>query len=137
MKSSDGILRDTALTASREQVRELASMHGKLLAATDPEMTSAVEAALTALEHPLLARARAASRCHREMPLLLPLADGKTLEGVMDLAFLEDRAWTVLDFKTDAELSANQTRYQRQVGWYAYALSKLTGMPAAGVLLRL
>ena len=70
------------------------------------------------------------------MPLLLPLADGTTLEGVMDLAFLEDGVWTVLDFKTNAELSSSQSRYERQVQWYAYALSKLTGLPARGILLR-
>src|SRR5262249_26879367 len=110
-----GILRDTPLTANREQIGELAAMHGKLLAATKEEITSATDAALAALSHPLLDRARSAARCHRETPVLLPLPDGKTMEGVMDLAFLAEDAWTVLDFKTDAELSANQTRYQRQV----------------------
>jgi ATP-dependent exoDNAse (exonuclease V) beta subunit len=70
------------------------------------------------------------------MPILLPLPGGRTLEGVMDLAFLEAGAWTVLDFKTDAELSFSQSRYERQVQWYAYALAKLTGLPASGVLLR-
>jgi ATP-dependent exoDNAse (exonuclease V) beta subunit len=54
----------------------------------------------------------------------------------MDLAFLEGDIWTVLDFKTDAELAFSQNRYERQVQWYAYALSKLTGLPARGILLR-
>ena len=35
----------------------------------------------------------------------------------------------MVDFKTDAELSANHARYQRQAQWYAYALSRLTGLP--------
>jgi len=131
-----GILRDTDLAAAREQVEDLARMHGKLLGASGEEMESVVAAVLAALEHPLLARARAASRCHREAPLQLPLSDGRRLEGVMDLAFLEGDTWTVLDFKTDAELASSQNRYERQVQWYAYALSKLTGLPTRGVLLR-
>jgi ATP-dependent helicase/nuclease subunit A len=131
-----GILRDTDLAAAREQVDELASMHGKLLGATQQEIASAADAVLAVLSHPLLARARTAQQCHREMPVLLPLADGKTLEGVMDLAFLENGEWTVLDFKTDAEISTSQSRYERQVQWYAHALSRLTGLAARGVLLR-
>jgi ATP-dependent exoDNAse (exonuclease V) beta subunit len=131
-----GILRDTDLSADREQIEGLAGVHGKLLAATDEEIGSVVDAVLATLNHPLLARARAAGRCHREMPILLPLPGGRTLEGVMDLAFLEAGAWTVLDFKTDAELSFSQSRYERQVQWYAYALATLTGLPASGVLLR-
>jgi ATP-dependent exoDNAse (exonuclease V) beta subunit len=131
-----GILRDTDLSAAREQVEGLAGMHGKLLGATEAEIASVVDAALAALRHPLLAQARASTRCHREMPILLPLADGRTLEGVMDLAFLANGEWTVLDFKTDSEISSSQSRYDRQVQWYAHALSKLTGLPARGILLR-
>jgi ATP-dependent exoDNAse (exonuclease V) beta subunit len=95
-----------------------------------------VDAAVGALSHSLLGRARTAARCHREIPVLLPLAGGQTLEGVIDLAFLENGAWTVVDFKSDAELSASLVRYQRQAQWYAYALNRLTGFPATAVLLR-
>jgi len=35
-----------------------------------------------------------------------------------------------------AELASSQNRYERQVQWYAYALWKLTGLPARGILLR-
>jgi ATP-dependent helicase/nuclease subunit A len=130
-----GILRDSELTASREQVHDLAQMHGKLLDASGAEIEAAVDAVVATLQHPLLRRAAAAERCHRELPLLLPLGDGRTLEGVVDLAFLENGEWTVVDFKTDSELSANKARYERQVQWYVHALSKLTGLPAKGVIL--
>src|SRR5439155_621157 len=53
-----GILRDTDLAARREQVEELARMHGTLLAATGPEIAAAAETALAVLGHPLLGRAR-------------------------------------------------------------------------------
>ena len=54
----------------------------------------------------------------------------------MDLAFLENGEWTVVDFKTDSQLSASKARYERQVQWYVHALSRLTGQPAKGVLLQ-
>jgi ATP-dependent exoDNAse (exonuclease V) beta subunit len=131
-----GILRDAELNAGREQVHDLAQMHGKLLDASVAEIEAAVDAVTATLQHPLLRRAAAADRCHRELPLLLPLGDGRTLEGIVDLAFQENEEWTVVDFKTDAELSANKARYERQVQWYVYALSKLTGLRAKGTLLQ-
>jgi ATP-dependent helicase/nuclease subunit A len=130
------ILRDTDLVAGREQIQKLAAMHGKLLDADNAEVDAAVDAVLAALQHPLLQRARAAKRCHRELPVLLPLPDGKTLEGVIDLAFLENDQWNVVDFKTDAELAASKARYERQVQWYVHALFTLTGQPAKGILLQ-
>ena len=115
---------------------KLAGMHGKLIAATEAEIASAAEAAMAALGHPLLARARASARRHREIPVLLPLDGGRTLEGVIDLAFVEDGAWTVVDFKSDVEMAGSQGKYERQAQWYGYALSRLTGMPTTAVLLR-
>ena len=92
------------------------------------------------LSHELLARARAAAArgmCRRETPLTLSLADGTLVEGVVDLAFEEDGAWTVIDYKTDRELAAaGEDRYRRQVALYASAVAQATGQPAAGVLVR-
>jgi ATP-dependent exoDNAse (exonuclease V) beta subunit len=130
------ILRDADLGAGREQVESLAALHGKLLAAIEEEKAAAVDAVVAVLAHPLLARARAARRELRESPVSLPIDGGRTLEGVMDLAFLDENGWTVVDFKTDAEPGASQKRYERQTQWYAEALSRLTGLPAKGVLLR-
>jgi ATP-dependent exoDNAse (exonuclease V) beta subunit len=130
------VLRDIDLAAGRDHAERLAEMHGKLLDASEAEVASAVDAAVGALSHPLLGRARAAARCHREIPVLLPLSQGRTLEGVIDLAFLENGAWIVVDFKSDAELSASLSGYERQAQWYAYALTRLTGLPATAVLLR-
>jgi ATP-dependent exoDNAse (exonuclease V) beta subunit len=60
------------------------------------------------------------------------------VEGVVDLAFEENGAWTVIDYKTDLELAAaGEDRYRRQVAVYAAAVAKATGKPAAGVLIRI
>ena len=57
------------------------------------------------------------------------------IEGTIDMTFLEDGTWTVVDFKTDADLDAEIEKYSRQVGWYVYAMRAMTGDEARGVLL--
>ena len=65
--------------------------------------------------------------------------DGSLVEGVVDLAFLEDPTdfggWTVLDFKTDREFTTASNRYEVQVGAYSNAVSAATGMPSRAILL--
>jgi len=129
------VLREADLGGSREGVASLAGIQGRLLGSPQPEVDAAVEAVWAALGHPLLARARAAARCHRELPLLYRFADGRLLDAVLDLAFLDNGVWTVVDFKTDAELQAGRDHYERQVQWYLFALSRITGLPAEGRLL--
>ena len=60
---------------------------------------------------------------------------GGLLDAVIDLAFLEDTTWTIVDFKTDAEDVQRARKYCRQVGWYIHGLEKATGAPARGYLL--
>jgi ATP-dependent helicase/nuclease subunit A len=99
------------------------------------EAAAATEAVESALAHPVFARARKAARCHREYPVTLHLEDGRMLEGVVDLAFVDDGAWVVVDFKTDADAGERSAQYQRQLRWYAFALTRLTGMESRAVLL--
>jgi ATP-dependent exoDNAse (exonuclease V) beta subunit len=128
------ILRDLDLQGAPDQIAALARVHARLLNAPGEEVHAAAEAVEAAWAHPLLARARAAQRCHRELPIHLRLEDGRLLEGVIDLAFVEQDRWIVVDFKSD---TGDAARYQRQLQWYLYALSKLTGRNAAGHLLRI
>jgi ATP-dependent exoDNAse (exonuclease V) beta subunit len=128
------ILRDLDLGGGPAQIAALARVHARLLNAPAEEADAAAAAVEAAWAHPLLARARAAPRCHRELPIHLRLEDGRLLEGVIDLAFLERDRWVVVDFKSD---SGSAARYERQLQWYLYALSKLTGREAAGHLLRI
>jgi ATP-dependent exoDNAse (exonuclease V) beta subunit len=58
------------------------------------------------------------------------------LEGVIDLAFVENDEWQVVDFKTDEDLQSNKRAYERQLRWYIHALSKITGLPGQGALLK-
>ena len=90
-----------------------------------------------ALAHPLLARARAANRCHREYPLVLRLDDRRVVEGILDLAFVENDQWVIVDFKTDADVLERRAQYERQLRWYGFALAQLTKMPGRGWLLEI
>jgi ATP-dependent exoDNAse (exonuclease V) beta subunit len=128
------LLRDVPLDGAREPAERLARVHARLLGATEEEVEAAVDAVMAALAHPVMSRARAAARVHREYAVLLP-HEGRMLEAVIDLAFVENGAWTVVDFKTDADFPARQAHYRVQVLWYAYALARISGMPVAGVLL--
>lgn len=128
-------IRDVELSATPEIVERTVAMEARVLGASPAETLAATEAVNAALAHPILVRARAASRYHREYPLSLPLPRNGLLEGVIDLAFVERNEWIIVDFKTDADMSIGRAAYERQLQWYAYALRELTGMPASGVLL--
>jgi ATP-dependent exoDNAse (exonuclease V) beta subunit len=128
-------LRDVDLTGSRQAIEQTVSLHARVLGATGEEVAAAQSAIEAALAHPLLAQAQASKRCHREYPVTLDLGDSRVMEGVIDLAFVENDSWVVVDFKTDASLEDTRIRYERQLQWYAHALAIVTGLPARAVLL--
>jgi ATP-dependent exoDNAse (exonuclease V) beta subunit len=92
-----------------------------------------------ALAHPLLSRAAASAKrgeCRREVGVSIGGADD-LVEGVVDLAFREDGAWVVVDYKTDIDIArAGMARYEAQIAAYARAIARATGEPAQAVLLR-
>jgi len=129
------ILRDAALDADHAALASLATVHGRLLGGTPEEIEHATKAAVAALNHPLLARARQATRVHREYPIMLKLDEGKILEGMIDLVFEADGAWNIIDFKTDADLASSRAHYKRQLQWYSLAISRLNKTPVRAYLL--
>jgi ATP-dependent helicase/nuclease subunit A len=131
------VMRDVPLDAGRAAVLKLVDWNTRLLGSPDEERDAAVEAVAAALAHPLLGRARTAARCHREYPLVLKLDDDRMLEGIIDLAFVENDRWVIVDFKTDADTLVRRSQYERQLQWYGFALAQLTNMPARGYLLQI
>ena len=82
----------------------------------------------------LWTRARAGEAMLSEIPFALPETDGSVpsvLEGVVDLAFREDGAWVIVDFKTDVgddpAFPERRLAYRAQVDLYAEAWERLTG----------
>ena len=125
--------------AARGATSDVATLHGRLLGASEAEVASAARVADATLAHPLFERVRAAlgrGECRREVPVTRREADGTIVEGVVDLAFREDGAWTVVDFKTDTELETALDVYRRQVGLYADMIASATGEPTTAVLMR-
>ncbi len=128
------------LDAADDEIAGAVAMKARVLNVGDVDPDAAVSAIRATLRHPLLraaASAEAAGRCRRETPVTLRLDDGTWVEGQFDLAFEDGDGWTVVDFKTDAELDASLDGYRRQVALYARAISAATGRPARGVLLRI
>ncbi len=124
------------LTASRSAIESVAKMQARILGATDREIAACVASVEQLLTHELMLRASKATSLRREVPVTL--AEGESIiEGVVDLAFEDADGWTVLDFKTDAELGAREEAYKRQVAIYANAIAAATGRPAKPILVQL
>jgi ATP-dependent exoDNAse (exonuclease V) beta subunit len=110
-----------------------------MLGATDSERDAAATVVERTLGHPVLDQARAAvaagRSCRREAQVSI-VRDSALIDGQIDLAFDTGDGWTVVDFKTDAELGDAEEAYRRQVALYADALAAITGRPARGLILR-
>ena len=130
------VLRDVPLdVVEPDTIAALTRLHGRLLSTTEAENRAAVETVRAALEHPLMRRAARAEQTLREVPFLLPVEHGPSVEGVIDLAFLEGELWTVVDFKTDTDPTVHSAAYERQLAWYTHAVATITGQNARGALL--
>jgi ATP-dependent exoDNAse (exonuclease V) beta subunit len=132
------VLAEIALDATPAALERAAAVQGRYLGSTEDEIEAAARAVGEALQHPVLRRAaQAGDRCRREVPVSLRLEDGTVLDGVVDLAFVEDNdSWTVVDFKTDLGIGGeSRAAYEAQVRLYARAISEATGRPTRAVLL--
>jgi ATP-dependent exoDNAse (exonuclease V) beta subunit len=132
------VLAAAPLDAGPDAIKAVARAEGRMVGASAQEVDAAAEAAAAALKHSILRRAAASERrgeCRRETPVMLPGSGGDLVEGVVDLAFREEGGWTVVDFKTDAEIAGRMARYETQVLLYVEAIRAATGEGARGVLL--
>jgi ATP-dependent helicase/nuclease subunit A len=128
------ILRQARTT---EQIEHWGMIAGAQLQAPVDEIAAALEAARAAFEHPLLVRSRHASEVHREMPVTLKIDGNRIFEGVIDLAFVEEGRWVVVDFKTTQDLDAHRENYSRQLQWYAFAVQQIRGVEVESWILGL
>jgi ATP-dependent exoDNAse (exonuclease V) beta subunit len=132
-------LASVPLDADAPRIRQVVELEARILGASDEEAKAAAKVVRGVLEHPVLQRSRRAverGECRRETPVTRRL-DGTLVEGVVDLAFRENGAWTVVDFKTDREMDAGLDIYRRQVGLYAAIVAEATEEAATAVLMRI
>lgn len=125
-----------ALDAGGEDIVRTVEVLSRVLGAPATERDAAVEAVEAALRHPLVAGARAASEVRRESSIVNHLPDGRVIEGNIDLAWLADGTWQLVEFKTDDVLDEQLGKYEAQAQAYVEAISAATGRPARGAILR-
>jgi ATP-dependent exoDNAse (exonuclease V) beta subunit len=128
--------------ADEARIAKITAAQGRLLGAPQEEVMAAASAVRDALAHPLMKRAAASEargECRREVPVMWQMPDGTMLEGVVDLVFREadekGPIWTVVDFKSDAELSGRRAKYASQIKLYMDAVAVATGERARGLVL--
>jgi ATP-dependent exoDNAse (exonuclease V) beta subunit len=129
------VLAEVDLRANAAEVVRTAELSGRIVGASADEIAAAGDVVAAALAHPVIARAAASPTLRREVPVSLVQSDGRLAEGVVDLAFRDAGAWTVVDWKTDAELGARRATYAAQVQLYADAIARATGERAEPLLL--
>jgi ATP-dependent helicase/nuclease subunit A len=108
----------------------------ELLALVEGVLASDVWARAAAAEHRLAEVPFALHLTAEEAHALGAAAAGEScamlVEGVIDLAFREAGAWTIVDYKTGAPDDARMERYRRQVDLYAACWERITGEPVSG-----
>jgi ATP-dependent helicase/nuclease subunit A len=127
------------LSATPEGIARVVAALARIVGAPEDEARAAEAAVLAATKHPLWLTFMSADErgdLRREVPLACRFAE-QILEGVVDVAYLEDGTWTVVDFKTDKpeEDSKVLASYETQVLLYVLAIERATGRPARGALL--
>jgi ATP-dependent exoDNAse (exonuclease V) beta subunit len=130
------VLAIVPLDAPEDAIARTAETQARIIDAPAEEIRAAAVIVSAVLRHELIARARASASVKRETPVSWLQKDGMLIEGVLDLAFEEGTETVVVDFKTDHELAAGETRYRAQLLQYVNAVSRATGRPASGVLFR-
>jgi ATP-dependent exoDNAse (exonuclease V) beta subunit len=124
------LLQQAELPVREADLQGIAEVEARILGSEPDTIEPAIQTALAALQHPLLAAIATATRVHREFPVLLP-DNGKLIEGVIDLAFLNGAQWTIVDFKTGP---ADKKRNRGQMELYRRALQIATSTPVRAVL---
>jgi ATP-dependent helicase/nuclease subunit A len=134
------VLASVPLDANLKVIQRLASTHGRILGCPLEEQHAAAGVVQTVLAHPVLQRARdatARNECRREVPVSSRLSSAGLIEGVIDLAFLEDERWVIVDFKTDDQLTSQRVKYEQQLRAYATAMLESTRKVPRPILMRL
>ncbi len=136
-----GVLAQAPFAAPLQQLEQLAAIEARVLGLSEADAAAAARVAQQVLRHDIIARARAAEdrgSCRRETSVSWSTSDGTLVEGIVDLAFEENGRWVIVDYKSDRVLAADgEDRYRRQISLYATAISRTTGLPASGVLVRI
>jgi ATP-dependent helicase/nuclease subunit A len=112
-----------------EQVCRRYVAEDRLMADVTKDLTAVLEGFLSSEPYRRLQRATVLGR---EVPFVMPLGEGRIMEGVIDLIYrLDDRIW-IADYKTDdvsvEEIQTRADRYRSQADSYSRAISSALGL---------
>jgi ATP-dependent helicase/nuclease subunit A len=101
----------------------------RLMADVTKDLTAVLEGFLSSEPYRRLQRATVLGR---EVPFVMPLGEGRIMEGVIDLIYrLDDRIW-IADYKTDdvaaEDVQTRADRYRSQAECYSRAVSSALGL---------
>jgi ATP-dependent helicase/nuclease subunit A len=113
---------------NNETLAKAARLWGPGLGLSADKSKEAAELAAKALAHNLLMRAKKSTQVFKELSLTGKSPEGVFLNAVIDLAFLEDGAWVVVDYKTDHDPARGLESYRKQIGYYSELLETFTGL---------
>lgn len=112
---------------------KIAKAHCRRLGLTDDDLRRAIDMVLAIQATPVLRAASKAHRILRESPFIFRSDGGSLVAGNIDLAYLDDTGWTIVDYKTGR---ADRHEYEKQMQIYGLALAS-DRQPVKGVLLEL
>jgi ATP-dependent helicase/nuclease subunit A len=121
----------TEISTVIEQIsrRYVTQDHPQLMAEVTEDLTALFENFLSSEPYKRLQRATVLGR---EVPFVMPLGEGQTMEGVIDLIYrFDDRIW-IADYKTDtvtaAEVKTRADHYRSQADIYSRAIMNSLGL---------
>lgn len=132
---------------TKDEIREIISeLESKKIIEPGAGVHINVESIYSFLQSNLALRARQAEKCLFEQPFCLKMRASECglkpgsdemiiVQGVIDLCFLEQNNWVIIDYKTDAvkpnDAPKAANKYALQLKLYEQALERITGLSVA------
>jgi ATP-dependent helicase/nuclease subunit A len=113
-------------------LRKAASFYAEKMGISEEGAGWAVGWVEKALQSDILQRAKRSQKIFRELPITGKQDDGSFVNAILDLAFLEDDQWVIVDYKTDQDPTRLEEKYKKQLGYYREMLETMTGKKVKG-----
>ncbi len=110
------------------QIPQAAEYYGEKMGLSPEQRAEAAQWVERTLANPLIQRAKKAEKSFRELPLM-GMEEKAFLNAVLDLAFLEEGNWVIVDYKTDKDPNLLAEKYGKQLRHYAKLLEQTTPYP--------
>ena len=110
------------------QIPQAAEYYGEKMGLSTEQRVEAAHWVEQTLSNPLIQRAKKSERTFRELSLTGKHEDD-FLNAVLDLAFLEEGKWVIVDYKTDRDPKKLAEKYGKQLRHYAKLLEQTTPYP--------